>query len=109
MNAVKTRSGKLTREKEYEVKFDDNIIEVELEVRENKKKQEEVVSPMKPVEEKTKPEIKLSYPSRVAKKDTKEKEFDKFVQLFKKREINIPFFEALEKIPLYQKFIKEVL
>ena len=61
MNVVKTRSEKVDREKEDEVKFDDNIIEVELELRENRNKQEEVVSPVKQVEEKTKPEIKLSY------------------------------------------------
>ena len=38
--------------------------------------------PVKPAEEKIKPEIRLPYPSRAAKKDTKEKEFDKFVKLF---------------------------
>ena len=89
MNAVKTRSDKVDREKEDEVKFDDNIIEVELEVRENMNKQEEMVSPVKPVEEKIKPVIKLPYPYRVTKKDTKEKDFDKFIQLFKKLEINL--------------------
>ena len=65
--------------------------------------------PVKPGEEKTKPVIEWSYPYRVENKDTKVKEFDKFVKLFKKLEINIPFFEALEKMPLYQKFMKEVL
>ena len=110
VNAVITRrSEKVANEREEEVKFDDIIIEVGLEVIENKKKKEEVVLPVKPTEEKIKPEIRLSYPSRVAKKDTKEKEFDKFVKLFKKMEIKIPFFEALEKMPLYQKFMKEVL
>jgi hypothetical protein len=97
VNVVTTRrSEKVAKEREEEVKFDDNIIEVDLEVRENKKKQEEVVLLVKPAEEKIKPEIRLPYPSRVAKKDTKEKEFDKFVKLFKKLEINIPFFEELE-------------
>ena len=37
-NVIKTRSEKVDREKEDEVKFDDNIIEVELEVRENRNK-----------------------------------------------------------------------
>ena len=73
VNDVTTRKGKAAEEKKGEVKFDDNIIEVDLEVRENMKKQEEVVSPVKLVEEKTKVVIKLLYPSRVAKKDTKEK------------------------------------
>ena len=82
---------------------------MDLEVRKNKKKKEEVALPVKPAEEKSKPKIRLPYPSRVEKKDTKEKEFDKFVKLFKKLEINIPFFKELEKMPLYQKFMKEVL
>ena len=81
--------------------------------RESKKKQEEVVSPVKPTEEKsekeTKPLIKLSYPSRVAKKNPKKKYIEKFVKIFKKLEINISFFEALEKMPMYPKFMKEVL
>ena len=68
-----------------------------------------MVSPVKPVEEKTKPVIKLPYPSRVAKKDTKEKDFEKFVKILKMLEIHILLFEALNKIPLYQKFMKEVL
>ena len=62
-------------------------------MRENKKKEEEMVSLVKPDEEKTKPVIKLSYPYRVEKKDTKEKDFDKFVKVFKKLETHMPFFE----------------
>ena len=38
VNAFKTRSEKVDREKQDGVKFDDNIIEVELEVRENMNK-----------------------------------------------------------------------
>ena len=97
VNAVTTRSKFFSKEREEEVKFDDNLIEVDLEVRENKKKQEEVVIPVKPTEEKIKPKIRLSYPSRVEKKDTKEKEFDKFVKLFKKLEINIPSLKHSRK------------
>ena len=38
VNVVTTRNEKAAEEKKDEVKFDDSIIEVELEVRENKKK-----------------------------------------------------------------------
>ena len=38
VNVVTTRNEKAAEEKKYEVKFDDNIIEVKLEVRENGKK-----------------------------------------------------------------------
>src|SRR3954470_4123140 len=55
------------------------------------------------------PVIKLPFPSRVTKKKSKEKDFEKFTALFKKLEVNLPFFEALEHMPLYKKFMKEVL
>jgi hypothetical protein len=72
-----------------------------------------VIPPVKPVEEKNKkdaePVIKLPFPSRVTKKKSKEKDFEKFTALFKKLEVNLPFFEALEHMPLYRKFMKEVM
>src|SRR4051812_19307268 len=94
--------------------IDDNlVIEVDLEIRENVKEPEVVALPVKPLEEKNKkeakPVIKLPFPSRVAKKDSKEKDFEKFAAMFKKLEINLPFFEALENMPLYKKFMKEVI
>ncbi|KAG9450108.1 hypothetical protein H6P81_010073 [Aristolochia fimbriata] len=50
----------------------------------------------------------LPYPAR-AKKDKLEGKFSKFIDIFKKLEINIPFVEALMQIPQYAKFLKEVL
>ena len=38
-----------------------------------------------------------------------DKQFSKFLKMFKKLHINIPFVEALEKMPNYSKFIKEVM
>ena len=82
-------------------------------MRGDKKELEEVIPYVKPTEEKNKkdikPVIKLQYPSQVAKKDPKEKDFEKFVTLFKKLEINMSFFEALVKMLMHQKFMKEVL
>lgn len=79
-------------------------------MRENKK-EEEAIPPVKPIEEKNKkeanPVIKLPYPQRVTKKDPKY--FEKFITMFKNLETNMPFFEALEKMPMYQKFMKEVI
>ena len=37
------------------------------------------------------------------------KQFSKFLDAFKKLHINIPFVDALEQIPSYVKFIKEIL
>ena len=38
-----------------------------------------------------------------------EKQFAKFLNMFKKIEINIPFFEALTQMPHYAKFMKDIL
>src|SRR3954471_9902846 len=113
INAVTTRSKRVAEsEKEKEEIDDPMVIEVDLEIRENPKEPEVVIPPVKPVEEKKKdaePAIKLPFPSRVTKKKSKEKDFEKFTKLFKKLEVNLPFFEALEHMPLYKKFMKEVL
>ena len=36
-------------------------------------------------------------------------EFSKFLNMFKKLEINIPFVEALAQMPHYAKFMKEII
>ena len=38
-----------------------------------------------------------------------EKQFSKFLDVFKKLQINIPFTNSLEQIPSYVNFIKEIL
>ena len=38
-----------------------------------------------------------------------EEEFSKFLNMFKKIRINIPFAEALAQMPSYAKFIKDIL
>ncbi|XP_058776754.1 uncharacterized protein LOC131651101 [Vicia villosa] len=80
VNVISTRSLRRSKpEEKNEIEYD--IIEVDLEVRENKKVPEEVIQPVKPTEEKREKEltplIKLPYPSRVAKKDQKEQDFEK--------------------------------
>ncbi|XP_057760460.1 uncharacterized protein LOC130980836 [Arachis stenosperma] len=50
----------------------------------------------------------LPYPQRF-NKETKDQHFPKFLEVFKKLEINIPLAEALEQIPLYAKFLKELI
>ncbi|XP_015934205.1 uncharacterized protein LOC107460363 [Arachis duranensis] len=51
---------------------------------------------------------RIPYPQKHQKQD-QEKNFSKFLEVFKKLQINIPFVEVLEQIPLYDKFIKELL
>ncbi|XP_015960777.1 uncharacterized protein LOC107484747 [Arachis duranensis] len=50
----------------------------------------------------------LPYPQRF-NKEVKDQQFHKFLETFKKLEINIPLAEALEQMPLYAKFLKELI
>ena len=52
--------------------------------------------------------IKIPYPQRI-RKNNLDKQFSKFLEVFKKLHINIPFAEALEQMPSYVKFMKEIL
>jgi len=46
----------------------------------------------------------MPYPQRF-NKEVKDQHFHKFLEIFKKLEINIPLAEALEQMPLYAKFL----
>ena len=50
----------------------------------------------------------VPFPQRLQKAKLEE-QFAKFLNMFKKIEINIPFSEALTKIPHYEKFMKYIL
>ncbi|XP_075518285.1 uncharacterized protein LOC142552395 [Primulina tabacum] len=50
----------------------------------------------------------LSFPQR-AKQLQLDTQFSKFLEIFKKLHINIPFAEALAQMPSYAKFLKEIL
>ncbi|QHO23780.1 Retrotransposon gag protein [Arachis hypogaea] len=74
-------------------KRDKNILETQLQEKKEK------VKPYVPT---------LPYPQRF-KKENEDKQYSKFLDIFKTLSINIPFLEALEQMPLYAKFMKEVL
>ena len=50
----------------------------------------------------------IPYPQRL-KKNKLDKQFTKFMKVFKKLHINIPFVDALEQMPSYVKFMKDIL
>ena len=50
----------------------------------------------------------VPFPQRI-QKAKKEEQFSRFLEIFKKIEINIPFAEAINQIPNYAKFLKEIL
>ena len=50
----------------------------------------------------------IPYPQRL-RKSKLDKQFTKFMEVFKKLQINIPFADALEQMPTYVKFMKDIL
>ena len=50
----------------------------------------------------------VPFPQRL-QKAKKEEQLSKFLEIFKKIEINIPFAEAINQMPNYAKFLKEIL
>ncbi|KAL8134915.1 hypothetical protein AgCh_009793 [Apium graveolens] len=82
---------------------------------EEKVQKEEEVEPRKTTVEHTPPEGNTGekqihppphFPKRLQKLD---KQFAKFLEVFKKLHINIPFAEALEQMPSYARFMKGIL
>ncbi|GKV39994.1 hypothetical protein SLEP1_g47678 [Rubroshorea leprosula] len=66
-----------------------------------------------PTEEKKSEEVKpyvppIPFPHRL-KQQKLDKQFAKFLDIFKKLHINIPFADALAQMPCYAKFLKEIL
>ncbi|XP_057760570.1 uncharacterized protein LOC130980947 [Arachis stenosperma] len=51
---------------------------------------------------------KAHYPQRLRKSEN-DNQFFRFLETFKKLQINIPFAEALEQMPLYARFLKELI
>ncbi|XP_016162316.1 uncharacterized protein LOC107605084 [Arachis ipaensis] len=51
---------------------------------------------------------RIPYPQRLNGKN-KERQYSKFLEIFKTLHINILFIEALEQMPMYAKFIKDLL
>ncbi|XP_037495258.1 uncharacterized protein LOC105634587 [Jatropha curcas] len=79
--------------------------------RKEKEKEEERKAPIIDLVEKeeVKPYVPpVPFPQRL-KKTQDDKSFMKFLDVFKKLQINIPFAEALTQMPSYAKFLKEIL
>ena len=50
----------------------------------------------------------VPFPQRL-QKAKKEEQFSKFLEMFKKIEINIPFVDVITQMPNYAKFLKDIL
>ena len=110
--AIQLRSGKdLTRNKKTEGKEE---TEAEKEKTEEKEEKNSQLEKLKESNDQKKKEGVPSYtpavpfPQRL-QKSRREEQFSKFLDMFKKIEINIPFAEVISQMPLYAKFLKEIL
>lgn len=111
-SAVTTRSGKSLEVYKDKPEKEDQFLEMELEIKENVTTTEEEVTPKQAIKEKPtepKPIIKLPFPTMNKKNGQNENFFEKFLEMFRKLEINIPFSEALEQMPIYAKFMKDII
>ena len=77
------------------------------------RKQAQTEQPERSCEEKQKKKAQaytpaVPFPQRL-QKARREEQFSKFLDIFKKIEINIPFVEAINQMPNYAKFLKEIL
>ncbi|XP_075486253.1 uncharacterized protein LOC142525853 [Primulina tabacum] len=105
--AVTLRSGK-----EVEIpKPAEESVEIRVEEDEGKSAsvgEEKVEESEKVLKQQPLPKVNLPYPQRFKKKGLDD-QFAKFLEIFKKIHINIPFADALEQMPNYAKFIKDVM
>ncbi|XP_063938416.1 uncharacterized protein LOC135148083 [Daucus carota subsp. sativus] len=129
VQAVTLRSGKVTKDKESATERNKEESEQQVEttvlssesgsgktvVEADKKEINEEAS--KESTEKSSPKsdngVKQVYPPppfpKRLQKHKLDKQFAKFLEVFKKLQINIPFAEALEQMPSYAKFMKGIL
>ena len=110
VKAVTLRSGKDLETKEKpstteEVEAE-NVIQPSQSDDTNKEQLKEKQSEENSTEAKA--SIPVPYP-QCLKKHKLDKQFTKFMDVFKKMHINIPFADALEQMPSYVKFMKDIL
>ena len=117
--AIQLRSGKdLSSNKKTEGKKETEVGKEETEAKkEETEKEEEKNSQIKQLkgsnDQKKKEGVPaythaVPFPQRL-QKSRREEQFSKFLDIFKKIEINIPFAEVISQMPLYAKFLKEIL
>ena len=76
-------------------------------------KEVQTEQPEKRCEQKQKEKVQaytlaIPFPQRI-QKVRKEEQFSKFLEIFNKIEINIPFAEEINQMPNYAKFLKEIV
>ncbi|KAH9686774.1 hypothetical protein KPL70_014506 [Citrus sinensis] len=106
VNAIILRSGKQLEDLPKEAKkVDEKQVEDTTKVSKAISSKIPQPKPAAPVKAYVPP---IPFPQRLRKNNI-DKQFLKFLDVFKKLHINIPFADALEQMPLYAKFMKEML
>ena len=101
INAIMLRSGKEVEEVNKQAE--------EREENTQKDKGKQKMEEPKPSSSEVKPYIPpVPFPGRL-KQQQLDAQFAKFLDVFKKLQINIPFAEALQQMPSYARFMKELL
>ncbi|XP_058784577.1 uncharacterized protein LOC131659398 [Vicia villosa] len=112
VSAIVTRSGKAKEVVKESAQEEEPLLEMDVEIKESVVEAEDlgVLEPTtKGKSSEQKRAIKLPFPTRNKKKGQHEKIFERFFEMFKKLELNIPFLEALEQMPTYAKFMKDII
>ena len=115
--AVILRSGRELDERRVEKRDTEEEKQAEIgdefEMHNSETTEKEKTTEMQPKQQGKKEEVKaynppVPFPQRLQKAKLEE-QFSRFLNMFKKIEINISFLEALTKMPQYAKFMKDIL
>ena len=98
-NRKKKRKEETEAKQEETGKEGEKSIQTEQPEGSNEQKQKERVPAYTPT---------VPFPQRL-QKAKREEQFSRFLDIFKKIEINIPFAEVINQMPTYAKFLKEIL
>ena len=110
VKAVMLRSGKELQAKGQSPAIEEVETEKVIQPGQNVDANKEQLNEKQSAENSTeaKASLPVPYPQRL-KKHKLDKQFTKFMDVFKKLHINIPFADALEQMPSYVKFMKDIL
>ena len=98
-NRRKERKEETEAEQEETGKEGEKSTQIEQPKGSNEQKQKEGVPAYTPA---------VPFPQRL-QKARREEQFSRFLDILKKIEINIPFAEVINQMPIYEKFLKEIL
>ncbi|XP_070004307.1 uncharacterized protein [Nicotiana sylvestris] len=100
--------NKVQENDEVRIDIDDNMGETQEEVNPSREHIVEIPEPIVPKAKAPIPRPPPPYPQSLAKKNG-ENQFKKFIDMMKSLSINVPLVKALEQMPSYAKFMKDLV